>query len=404
MTEKIPVSAIICEFDPLHFGHKLLLDTAWKAGGAVCCIISGNFVQRGTPSMLDKWSRARLALQNGADLVAELPLSWACAGAERFASGGVALATALGADRLWFGSECPDSQKLSLLAEALLSPAFHQELASQSRPGESFAQRRQRAAAQLLGPDTASLLAFPNANLGVEYIKAIRRQNAPILPCPILRQGAGHGESLPIPFQQKAEDIPLLSGSQLRERAIRGHSLAGLVPESTAAEIESAAAQGSFPAKMEYLERAILCVLRSIPKEEFPSLPDISEGLEHRLYKAVQQARSLEELFAQIKSKRYSHARIRRLVLSGFLGIRAPLQELPPYLRILGVTQRGLQVLKQLSSGLPVITRASDLRKLGQKAHAVFQNEVQADNLYVLACPLPQRAGQDFTRPLIRLP
>lgn len=193
MSAKIPVSAIICEFDPLHLGHRLLLDAARASGSLVCCVMSGSFTQRAAPAMLDKWTRARLALENGADLVAELPLSWACAGAERFAAGGVALAAALGAEELWFGSETPDAQRLDRLAEALLSPAFTQALHSQPDAGQSFAVRRQQAAASLLGEE-ADILAQPNANLAVEYCKAIRRQGASLRPRPIQRQGAGHGQ------------------------------------------------------------------------------------------------------------------------------------------------------------------------------------------------------------------
>ena len=159
MREKMKISAIICELNPLHSGHQALFAHAKARFGGLVCVLSGNFVQRGEPALLDKWARTRLALESGADLVLELPLPWALAGAERFAAGGVALARTLGCvDTLLFGSEEGDIQPLWQLAEALLSPAFPQAL-QQVDATLPFAQRRQRAAARLVGEDTAALLA-----------------------------------------------------------------------------------------------------------------------------------------------------------------------------------------------------------------------------------------------------
>ena len=129
--EKLKISAVICEFNPLHMGHKLLLDQMKAISDGIVCVMSGNFVQRGEPAILDKWARTRLALQNGADLIVELPLPWACSGAEHFAAGGVALAEALRCDLLVFGSEVPDVSRMDAAAEALLSPKF----------SESFSER-----------------------------------------------------------------------------------------------------------------------------------------------------------------------------------------------------------------------------------------------------------------------
>ena len=224
MPQKNALSAIICEFDPLHHGHRLLLERARAFGNPVVCVMSGNFVQRGSPSMLDKWERARLALLNGADLVVELPLSWACAGAERFAGGGVALAAALGAGPLCFGSEVPDIDLLQRIAEALLSEEFSQAL-GEGPPNLGFAARRQLAIEKLLGSEAGFALSRPNANLGIEYCKAILCQGAALEPTAIKREGAGHDEA-------GGESGPL-SGSEIRRRSLSGGDLHGLVPEST---------------------------------------------------------------------------------------------------------------------------------------------------------------------------
>lgn len=398
MPEKITISAVICEFDPLHWGHMALLERAGAGGAAVCCLMSGNFLQRGAPAMLDKWARAKAALSSGADLVVELPLPWACAGAERFASGGVCLAGAMGAGKLFFGSELADTEALRRLAGALLSPEFAQALAAQPDQGLPFASRRQRAAEALLGPKAAKALSMPNAILGVEYIKAILAQNLDIEPVAVLRTGAGH--------DQAADPVPgtVLSASQLRSLAAQGKSLRGLVPDGTYQVIEEAKALGRFPVEFHRLERAILCKLRTLTASGFAALPDISEGLEHRLARAVREACSLEELYGLAKSKRYSHARIRRLVMAAFLDLRNPLPPLPPYLRLLGMTEKGRLALGQTAPSLPLAVRAGDFQKLSPMAREIFRLEAQADDLYALGSPVPQPMGRDqrelFLKPL----
>lgn len=390
MPDKITISAIICEFDPLHWGHLGLLEKAGAGGAAVCCVMSGNFLQRGGPAMLDKWHRAQCALEAGADLVAELPLSWACAGAERFAAGGAALAGALGASRLYFGSEVPDAALLLRLARTLLSPEFSAALRAQAQPGLSFAVRRQKAVEALLGPEAARLLALPNATLGVEYCKAILSQGLAVQPVAVPRTGSGHGQEAPV------EPGAVLSASHLRSLALQGRDLRGLVPDFTLAALEEAREQGRFPVQIKYLERAVLCKLRGLTLEDFAALPGLSEGLEHRLAQAVGEASSLEELYARVKSKRYPHARVRRLVMAAFLGLREPLPALPPYLRVLGMSERGGRILNGRAGDLPLAVRAGDFRKLPAAAQEGFRLEVRADDVYALASPRPQPAGRDY--------
>lgn len=394
MPEKNVISAIICEFDPLHLGHRLLLDRARASGGAVCCVMSGHFLQRGAPAMADKWARARCALLSGADLVVELPLPFSCAGAERFAAGGAALAGALGAGKLFFGSEVPDAGKLVRIAQTLLSDDFPAALACVPDDSLPFAARRQKAAAALLGREDAAALSQPNAILGIEYIKAILSQGLSIQPVPVERAGAGHGEALP------AEPGALLSASQLRGMASRGEDLAGLVPAQTLEVLERERRAGRFPAELWRLERAVLAHLRGMEPEDFAALPDLSEGLENRLYKASRQAGSLEELYGLVKSKRYSHARVRRLAMAAFLGIREPLPALPPYIRPLAMNQRGAGVLK--GAALPVAVRAAELREMGGEVWEVFRAEARAGDIWGLACPKVQEAGRDYRERLVK--
>lgn len=390
------ISAVICELNPLHLGHRRLLDFAREQSDGVVCILSGNFVQRGETAILDKWARCRLTLENGADLVLELPLPWACAGAERFALGGVSLAAALGAvDLLIFGSEEGDIQRLEQAANALLSREFSQLLGQMESSGETFARRRELALGRLIGPEHAAVLRRPNAVLAIEYIKAIKRENAPIVPVPMLREGAGHDE--------KASGGQLRSAGELRELLLKGEDISGFVPENTAVLLRELTARRRCPARLAFLERAILCKLRAMPIEAFTALPDISEGLENRLYQAARQAGSLEELYALAKSKRYTHARIRRLAMAAFLDLTADLPARPPYLRVLGMTKAGERILKEASPTLPITARPADFQRLGGDALRLFQLEAQADDLYGLAFEEPVPCGREYWEKLVKL-
>ncbi len=396
MQKKLKISAIICELNPLHSGHKALFAHAKDHFDGVVCLLSGNYVQRGEPAILDKWARAKLALLAGADLVVELPLPWALSGAEHFAAGGVALARALGCvDTLLFGGETADIDPLWELAEALTSPDFSSQL-RQEDDGSSFALRRQRAAARLVGESAAALLERPNCILGVEYLKAILTQGGGLSAEVFPRLGAGH--DVPEPTG------PLLSASHARQLLRAGKRPLGRLPEETLLLWQELAAKGQCPASLARLETAVLCRLRSMTVEEFAALPDISEGLEYRLHKAARQAASLEEFYGLAKSKRYSHARVRRLAMSAFLGLSADVPPLPTYLRVLGITSTGGAILKQASPTLPLALRPADFHRLGGEALWLFEQEAHADDLYALALPTPQACGRDYTEKLIKLP
>ena len=391
---KTEFAAVICELNPPHFGHRAIFEAAKAECGGLVCVLSGNFVQRGETAVLDKWTRASLALELGADLVVELPLPWACAGAERFAAGGVALAAALpGVTHLFFGSEVTELPLFEKAARALLSPEFSAALAALPETGEPFARRREQALTALLGEEVRPLLQAPNAILGVEYCKAIFAQGAHLTPRVFPRIGAGH--------DAPAAPGEFCSASELRERLLRGEDISGLVPEAVARAVALATEDGLAPVKLSKLETAILCKLRTMDIEEFAALPDVSEGLEHRLYSAACKAGSLTEFYELAKSKRTSHARIRRLALSAFLGLTEDRPALPPYLRVLGIGERGEELLSA-GAKLPILSRPAQVKGFSGEAQRVFSLEVQADDLYALAGVTPQPCGRDFSQPVIK--
>lgn len=390
------ISGIICEFNPLHKGHQLILDHAAAFQAPVVCVLSGNFVQRGEPAILDKWSRTRLALESGANLVIELPLPWAMAGAERFAAGAVHLLSSLGTKgRLVFGSEAGEVTALWKTAAFLLSPEFSVQVEVELQTGISFARARQQAVSRLLGEPCGTLLEAPNNILAVEYLKALINSNASLTPHTICRQGAGHDST--------AQDDQLRSARELRVLLLGKEDVSPYIPPRTGALIENLTARGRCPASADKLESAVLAKLRTMSTADFSALPDISEGLENRIYQAVRSSCSLSALFDAIKSKRYSHARVRRLVYAAFLGLTADMPPLPPYLRVLGMDKTGEALIRSPGLALPLVVRAGDVPTLSEDAQRVFALEARADDLYALSLPSPMPCGADYTTPVVKI-
>jgi len=383
-------SGIICEFNPFHHGHAALIRAARKHGAShIICVMSGNFVQRGAPAILNKWARAETAVRCGADLVLELPVSWAASGAERFASGGVSLRSALGQPcNLWFGSECGDAACLMDLAAVLLSPIFSETLQGILCKGISFASARFEAVRTLCGASDAELLRTPNNILGIEYCKAILNQNSSLSVFTIPRIQAQHDDP---------DAVPGWSSSFLRKKIRQGDQLDNVIPYPAWEILSRELQAGRAPAAMASLERSVLTVLRKMEPDAFSHLPDSSEGIENRLRAAVRDSTSLSALYDAVTTKRYPRARVRRLVLSAFLGLHTPLPGHPPYLRLLAMSQNGREILPLLkaSTTLPIVTRYADAARLQDEAARVFAEECRTTDLYALAGPVLQPCGME---------
>lgn len=396
MEQKPVIAGLICEFNPLHFGHAYLLSQMRKESEMVICAMSGPFVQRGEAALLSPWARAEMALLQGADLVLLLPVSFAMSGAERFARGGVSLLAGVGVNTLYFGSECGNAEKLDELALFLLSPAFSSALRPFLARGLSFAVARTEAVRQELGPEMADILLGPNNTLGMEYCKANRFLHTHLSFRTISRRGAAHDE--------ESQDLTqFLSASQLRKRVTHGQSVAELLPPSSAHifEREQTCGHLSFPGQM---EQAVLSFLRRMDQSDFARLPDCSEGIENRLYHAVQTGGTLPQVWEQTKTKRYSLARIRRMTLSGFLGLyRDTLCEAPPFAFVLGATPRGLSYISQRKATLQWLLNHQQMEALSPSAKTVLDQERAAMDQYMLFQKVPRGCGLLDRHPFIKI-
>ena len=376
---------VVCEFDPMHLGHERLLRQAKADTGLpVVCAMSGNYIQRGGMACLNKFARAEMAVLCGADLVVELPTPWAMATAERFADGGVSLLAGCGVKHLYFGSECGDIAALDAAAEALLREEFQADILRELQTGLSYAVARQAALEKRIG-GSASLLSQPNNTLAVEYIKAIRRRELPLSAATVRRTDGGHHGAA--------------SASQIRKLLGRGEYDAAfaLMPPAAAGILGREMKKGLAPADPARLETAMLSRLRLMDEADFAPYDGGGEGLYRRVYRAVQAGVSLGDILTRATTKRYPTARVQRMLWAAFLNLELPPAEIP-YIRVLAATEAGRKLLRQMQhSGVPVLTKAADVGRLGPAAQALFTREARRTDVFALACPInPSVCGEDW--------
>lgn len=396
------VAGIICEYNPFHLGHAWMIQQLREQGmDAVVCAMSGNFVQRGDAAICNKQSRAEMAVRCGADLVLELPTPWSAATAEIFAQGGAALLHQTGVvTHLAFGSECGDADFVQRVAEVLDCEAYQESLRRHLRSGKTFAVCRRLAVTELLGEAAASLLDGANNNLGVEYCRALRAMHSDIQPLTVRRMGASHDG---VPLEGVA------SASYIRQLLLAGDltQAATFMPSSAAEILTREMDAGRAPVSMAQCERAVLASLRQMKEEDLIPYDGGGEGLYRRFYRAVQEECTVDALLAAVKTKRYSHARLRRMLLAAYLKLPVgPLPERLPYLRLLAANDRGRVLLRQMRrQGVPVLTKGADVAALGEEAEALFAAEAGWTDLYTLAYPSLQqsRCGSDWRiTPILR--
>ena len=371
---------IICEYNPLHRGHEKQLRLVRQLGGeGIVCLMSGNFVQRGAPAIIDKSLRAAAAMECGADLVLELPLTAALSSAEGFAREGVRLLGGF-CDALCFGAETADSALLLSAAETLLSDDFSPALRQQLDKGLSFPVARSHALAQL-GMDP-SILDTPNNILGVEYCKAILASGCGMKPMVIHRGGDYHATDAD-------PDNP--SATAIRQRMIGEESWESLVPEAVRSIFRGASVH-----TLAAGERAVLARLRTMRDEDFEALPYGSEGLWRKLMHLSRTLTDLEQIAAGVKSKRYTRTRIDRMILCAFLGLTEDMLASPaPYARVLAFNDTGRKILKQAR-------QTGSYPNIGEKlAHPYEALENRSDDLYGLFASTLEPAGLANSRRVI---
>lgn len=385
------IFGIVAEYNPFHNGHKYLIDQAKELGAdAVVAVMSGNWVQRGDTGIISKFARTRQALECGVDLVAELPTFWAMATAQKFAKGSIEILENLGIETLIFGSECGDIERIIKTAYCVRSQEFSRFMREMLNIGMTPAKARESAVETICG--NGELLRSPNDTLAVEYISAAKSLNSKMRFVAVKRQGTDHDSD-----QAVGE---FCSASALREMILSGNlsEAKRYMPEKSF-EILYEQFQNGKVSDLKAMEKTILTALRTMTPAEYKQLPDISEGIENRLYMAARVSATLPQLLDNAATKRYTNARLRRLILSAFL--KAKSDDIPtsvPYIRILGCNAVGADVLKdaRANSKLPVIMRSTAL-----KGDKTFEFEARASDIYTLSQAVPDPCGSEFTNGVI---
>lgn len=369
---------IICEYNPFHFGHMYHIAQAKRMSGAdsAVCIMSGSMVQRGEPAIFDKWSRAKAAIDGGADLVIELPAYYALQSADNFAYGAVYVLSSLGViDALCFGAETDDIALLESAASLIANPTaeYNDALTQKLASGVGYPAASEYAMRKCL-PDADDSLFSPNNILGMCYIAAIKKIASSITPFCIKRANDYHSHH---------SDDKFKSATAIRDMIARGDDYCLFAPDYSAL----------CTYRLSNAESYILGFLRSCSPESLSDVKGGEDGLANLVINSAKKACTLPQFFDMCTTKRYTLHRIRRFCACAILGIHGDLS--PDYVRILGFNSKGAALLRSIkqTSSLNLVTKAADY-----KGSPMFDIDVAATDFAALCCDAIQErfCGKDF--------
>lgn len=388
------ILGIVAEYNPFHNGHLYHLKNAIEKTNAnyTICVMSGNFIQRGEPALVNKFTRADMAIKNGIDLVIELPVYYSLSTAEKFAYAGVKILNECGVHYLAFGAENNNINTLTSISELLTNetPEYKNELKKQLNLGLSYPDARSKTISKILNI-SSNILAQPNNILAIEYLKAISKINPLITPIPIERVDSGYHDT------NSATNI--LSATGIREKLKNNQDIDLFVPENTLTLVNDTVF-------LENFNELILFSLRSLSIEQIKDLPDVTEGLENRIYSSLLTSPNITTLIDKIKTKRYPLTKIKRILLSSLLSLsKERLKNFdnsggPQYIRILGISERGKELLPTISksSTLPVITSLTKfLNQSTELQKEMLDKDILATNIYTLMTK-DKTMNLDYTR------
>ena len=396
----VKVAGIVAEYNPFHNGHKFHIEETRKQGAThIVAVMSPNFVQRGDVALFEKRIRTAVALKNGVDLVLELPSPYALGNAETFARGAVGIIKATGCvDMLSFGSESADEKLLKKAVEALNSNSCDHLIKKHLEEGNSFVKSRSLAIEEMFGTDVGKILSNPNDTLAVEYIKNLLDSDIEI--CTVKREGVSHDAD--------ESNGRFASASYIRNCILTQSNIIpqNFLPCNALEDYKHEIYEKNAVFDVNNLFKVLLFKLRTMTPEQIASLPDVSEGIENKIKKAAANANNFEELLTEIKSKRYTMARIRRIICCALNDITAEITaNNPPYIRVLGFNERGAEVLSRMkkTASLPVSVSLSALEKENEICKIFAQTEARCTDNFFLASSLSVPAGFDYIqKPVIQ--
>lgn len=418
------VLGIIAEYNPFHNGHLYHLEASKKLTGAnyTVAIISGNFTQRGSTSIVDKWSKTKMALENGIDLVIELPVLYSISSAENFADGAIKILNSLGiVDYLSFGAETSDISILNNIANILYSePEGYKKLLSiELEKGLSFPKARENALLDYIKnsddivPENriidfekySKVLSSPNNILGIEYLKALKKYKSSIKPVCISRFKAEYNSS------NFSENIA--SATAIRELIKNKNfdTIKTVIPLESSSVLMDCINSGCVVPDLNRFEKEIIYTLRKMSIEEIANIPDVSEGLEFSIKKAANSCNNINEFLDIVKSKRYTITRLQRILLYALLSISKENMQLSkkvekPYIRVLGFNDNGKKLVSEIATKNPELKLITSVKKFvdsnsNKDLQIIFDKDVLATDMYSLAFENNSLANLDFKNSVI---
>ena len=405
------VLGIVSEYNPFHNGHLHNLEESKKITKTDFCVavMSGNFVQRGDTALVDKWTRAEMALKNGVDLVVELPTVYAISSAENFADGAIKILNSLGVvDYVSFGSEIGEIKPIDDIAEILYNEPkeFSSLIKSQLRSGLSYPRAREVAISQFFGSSMkyTEIIKNPNNILGVEYLKSIKRQKSSITPITIKRNYSDYN----------SEDIKngIASATAIRTMIKNNKKTQKVVPQYSYELIHNSIQEGHVVKDISVFGKEIIYILRRMSIDDIKNLPDVSEGLEFKIKEAASKSNNFDALINEIKSKRYTQSRIQRIFLYALLNITKKdienSKKLTPYIRVLGFNKHGKRIISAIAAANPKLNIIVSVKKFiesqgnNQLKH-MLEKDILATNIYTLAYKKNSISNLDYTKKVIEI-
>lgn len=407
------VLGIIAEYNPFHNGHLYHINESKKAVNAdyVVAIISGNFVQRGDTSLVDKWSKAEMAIQNGADLVIELPLLYSISSAENFAEGGIKMLNSFNiVDYISFGSELCDVNTLNEFADVLFHEPkeFVSVLNHELSKGFSYPKARENALLMYLNDirKYANILSSPNNILAIEYLKALKKYKSSIVPVSINRNKVDYNSTEIVDG--------FASATAIRKIAMTNDvwSLRQAMPKSSFDIMYDCLRSGKTVSSLAKFEKEIIYNLRKMSISEIANLPDVTEGLEYSIKNAANSCNTIDELISIVKSKRYTVTRLKRILVYCLLGItKKDMQDsrkVTPYVRVLGFNDKGKELLSGISHANPKLDIVTSVKKYMETSNnKILKNmlakDIFATDIYTLGYDYDSTSNLDYTHPIVNL-
>ena len=407
------VLGIIAEYNPFHNGHLLHITKSKQIAQADFCVavISGNFTQRGEPSLIDKWSKAESALLNGVDLVLELPVLYSTSSAENFADGAIRLLDSLKiVDTLSFGTETADIDILNDFAEVLYKEPrqYRLLLSTELKKGISYPKARENALMMYLNDirKYLNVLSSPNNILGIEYLKALKKNKSKIQPISIERINANHNDTNFYGNIASATAIRNL----VQENEL--YDVGNVMPENSYSILKKNIEQGHILNSLSAYEKEIIYSIRMMTAKEISEFHDVSEGLENLLKRAADSCNNISDLIKTVSSKRYTATRIQRILLYILLDITKKdmilSKKITPYARILGFNEKGKQLISMIVDSNPRIEFVSSVKKFikecpDKNLQKVLEKDVLATNIYTLGYTGESRSNLDYTKKIISI-